>query len=106
MTNLAAKIKSPIRASRFEINWSAGKIMSPQASGRVLTCTLYLYCCADHIQVKARHNGGALQGVSTDRLWPRYGSGMRQASALLFVPDSYHMTVLIGLSFEKRKDLT
>ena len=30
------KFKSPIRVSRFEINWSAIKIRSPQASGRVL----------------------------------------------------------------------
>ena len=38
--DLATKIKSPIWASRFEINWSAGKIRSPRVSGRVLTYTL------------------------------------------------------------------
>ena len=44
--DLTAKIKSPIQASRFEINWSAGKIRPPWASGRVLTYTLLfiLYC--------------------------------------------------------------
>ena len=34
--------KLPIRMRRFEINWSASKIRSPRASGRVLTCTLNL----------------------------------------------------------------
>ena len=38
--DLAAKIKSPIQVSRFEINWSTSKIRSPRASGRVLTYTL------------------------------------------------------------------
>ena len=39
---LAAKIKLPIQVNRFEINWSAGKIRSPRASGRVLTYTLII----------------------------------------------------------------
>ena len=38
--DLATKIKSPIQASRFEINWSTSKIRSPRASGRVLTYIL------------------------------------------------------------------
>ena len=33
----------PIRASRLENNWFAGKIRSPRESGRVLTCTLQLH---------------------------------------------------------------
>ena len=35
MTDLAAKIKSPIWVSRFEINWSASKIKLPRANEHV-----------------------------------------------------------------------
>ena len=37
----------------------------------------------------ARHNGGTLQWVSVDVLWPHYGWSMHQASALLLVPDRW-----------------
>ena len=38
-------IMSPIQVSRFQINWSASKISSPQASGRGLTykATIFLF---------------------------------------------------------------
>ena len=40
-----SNFKSSIWVSRFEINWSTRKIRSPLASGRVLTCTLYICRC-------------------------------------------------------------
>ena len=56
VTDLATKIKSPIWLSRFEINWSAGKIRSPRVSGRVLTYTLGLWCLVKKCNTKQTGN--------------------------------------------------
>ena len=48
----------------------------------------YLFCCAVHTVLCGGTMGVLLQGVSADMLQPRYGLHMRQAAALLLVPDN------------------
>ena len=47
---------APIWASRFEINWSAGKIKSPQVSGQVLTSILDCGPAGQDHFLKGSHN--------------------------------------------------